>query len=279
MYNHNRSVSLPGISKIILISAIVLSFFSCSEYQKVLKSTNYDTKFEMGVKYFDKKDYFRASSLFEELLPIFKGTRKAEKVLYYYAYCQYHMGDYMMSAYYFESFVRTYSNSEFAEECLYMSAESYSFDSPVYSLDQSNTYKAISQIELFVSRYPQSARIKGCNELLDKLRIKLETKAFEQAKLYYNTEEYKASTWEFRNLLKDFPDTKYREEAYLFILKSNYNYASNSILEKKKERFQLTVESYNQYVDAFPSGKYLKEAQGIFESTVKQIEKVSRTNS
>ena len=229
--------------------------------------------------YYEKQDYFRASSLLEELLPIFRGTQKAEKVLYYYAFSQYHMGEYLMAAYYFENFVKTYPNSVYAEECLYLTAECYFNDSPVYSLDQTNTYKAINQIELFVSRYSQSTRITGCNDMLDKLRVKLETKAFETARLYYNMEDFKASTYEFRNLLKDFPDTKYREEATFFILKANYNYANNSILQKKGDRLRSAIEAYNQYVDAYPSGKYLKDAQEIFDKSLKQIEKLPKSNS
>ena len=40
---------------------------ACSKYQKLLKSSDYALKYENGVKYYEKKDYYRAVGLFEEL--------------------------------------------------------------------------------------------------------------------------------------------------------------------------------------------------------------------
>jgi outer membrane protein assembly factor BamD len=260
--------------------SIVLVLASCSEYQKTLKSNNYDVKYDMAVKYYDKKDYFRASTLLEELLPISRATQKAEKIFYYYAYTQYYLGEYQMAAYHFDNFVRTYPKSTYTEECNYMVAYCYYLDSPNYSLDQSNTAKAINEIQLFINRYPSSSRVKECNEIMDKLRQKLETKSFENAELYFNMEEYKSSIFAFRNMLKDFPDTQYREKSMFYILKSSYLLGINSVEEKKSERLKAAVEAYNAYVDAFSNGgKYLKEAQIIFENSVKQIDKLKKNNS
>ena len=259
--------------------AIAFALSSCSDYQKVLKSSNYDKKYDLAVKYYQKKDYFKAATLLEDILPIVRGTARAEKVFYYYAYCQYGMGEFLMAAYHFENFVKTFPSSQYTEECMYMTAFCYNLDSPNYSLDQTNTYKAINEIQLFVNKYPHSSRIQQCNDLMDKLRAKLEIKAFEIAKLYFNMEDYKSSIYTYRNLIKDFPDTKYREESLFMILKSSYLFGYNSVETKKHERLKSAVEAFNAYMDAFPSGKYQKDAQNIFDNTVKQIEKVKKTNS
>ncbi len=258
----------------------MLLLASCSEYQKTLKSNNYDIKYDMAVKYYDKKDYFRASSLFEELLPISRATQKAEKIFYYYAYTQYYLGEYQMAAYHFDNFVKTYPKSLYAEECNYMIAYCYYLDSPVYSLDQTNTAKAINEIQLFINRYPTSVRVKDCNEIMDKLRLKLEIKSFDNAELYFNMEEYKSAIFAFKNMLKDFPDTHYRERSMFYILRASYLLGINSIEAKKSERLKAAVEAYNAYIDAFSgNGLYLKESQLIFENTVKQIDKLKKNNS
>ena len=162
---------------------------SCSEYQRVMKGKDYDAKYDLAVKYFNKKNYYKAFPLFEELMTIYRGTTQAEKVYYYYAYCNYHSGDYESAAYDFDNFVRTFPASPFAEECAYMHAYCYYQDSPVYSLDQTSTVKAIAKLQLFADRYPRSSRLEKCNEIIDALRYKLETKEFENAKLYYGTSQ------------------------------------------------------------------------------------------
>ena len=74
----------------------------------------------MAKKYYNKKDYFKALPLFEELLNIYKGTKSVEKVYYYYAYCYYGQGEYLMAAYHFKNLANTYPNGKFTEESHYM---------------------------------------------------------------------------------------------------------------------------------------------------------------
>ena len=51
---------------------ILTLFLSCSNYQKLLKSTDFDNKFESAVSYYDNSDYSRALPLFEDLLELLK---------------------------------------------------------------------------------------------------------------------------------------------------------------------------------------------------------------
>lgn len=273
-----RSLIMKRIHLFLLFLAFLL-VVSCSKYQRLLKSSNYEKKYEAAVKYYEKQDYFRASTLLEELIPIFKGTKKSEKVYYYYAASQYGMGEYLMAAYHFENFIRTFPSSDSAEVCQYKIAYCYYLDSPVYSLDQTNTFKAITQIEIFINKYPKSLLVKDCNGLIDVLRDKLERKAYENATLYFNMEDFKASFTEFRNLLKDFPDSKYREEAFFMVFKASYQYAYYSIEEKKYDRFQASIEAFHSYMDLFPSGKYVKDAVPLFDHAVKQLEKLPKSTT
>lgn len=286
----NKSVTFAGskkrafrlkikIQKVLLwLLPVIFLVSSCSPYQRVFKHGSFQEKFDMGVHYFNEGDYFKSSSLFEQVIPAFRGTTKAEMTLYYYAMCHYEMGDFVMAAYYFENFVKTYPTSDSSAVCLFMTAKCYFLDSPVYSLDQTNTYKAIQQIELFIRKFPRSTRVEECNVLLDQLRLKLETKSFETARLYLNMEQYKSATTEFQNLLKDFPDTRYREEVLFLVVKCAYDYAANSIPAKKMERMRMAVDAFHNYEKSFPAGEYLGPAKNYFESAVKNIEKLSSIN-
>lgn len=227
----------------------------------------------MAIKYYDKGDYFRALQLFDGLISIYRGTPKSEKIYYYYAYCHYYQEDYILASYHFRNLAMTLPNSQYAEECLYMSAYCQYLDSPDYTLDPTNTYTAIKELQNFINKYPKSPKVQKCNELIDVLRQKLETKFFEIGKLYFNTDEYNASIISFNNLLKDFPNTKYREESLFYILRANFSYAENSIETKKAERFKNTINAYNIFISAYPSSSFNKEAENINKISTKELNK------
>ena len=262
----------------ILLATLTL-FSSCSKYQKILKSTDGDAKFNAAVAYFEKKDYFRALPLFEELISVYRGQGRAEKVYYYYAYCNYYLEDYELAAYHFESFVNTFPRGEYAEECSFLHAYCFYKSSPDYSLDQESTVKAIAKMQIFVNKYPSSQRVAECNTLIDKLRYKLEEKAFSLSKLYFNTGDYKAAVTSFKNLLADYPATSFKEEGMYYVAKSYYLYAQNSIETRKAERFSATVDAGNEFLSHFPESKEAKEIRQLIESSKNQINKNKITDN
>jgi len=237
-----------SILPLLIFSLLVLA--SCSKYQQ-------------AIKLYEKKDYYRALQLFDQLNAFFKGTEKAERIAYYYAYCYYNQNDFLMGSYYFKRFATNYPKSPYAEECAYMAAYCNYEESPRSSLDQSSTYDAIKELQLFINMYPTSEKVSKANTLIDELRAKLEKKAYDIGMLYYKMYDYKAAIQTFKNVIKDFPDTPHREDLLYYILKSNYKYATNSIATKRKERFTATIESYDDLLSSYPKTIYLKEAHSM----------------
>ena len=92
------------------------------------------------------------------------------------------------------------------------------------------------------------------------------------AKLYFKIGDYKAAIYAFRNSLDDFPDSQYKEEMDFLTIKSAFLYAQNSVESKKNERFLETIDYYRNFVDSYANSKYLKEAQSIYNDTLKEIE-------
>lgn len=237
---------------------------SCSNFQKLLKSNDYNLVYNEAVKYYEKKDYFRAQSLFENLENVFKASDKADKILYYLGYCYYYQRDYILASYYFRNVGNRYPLSSLREESDYMAAYCAYLNAPDYNLDQTYTYQAIDQMQDFINRYPHSSRIKECNEIIDKLRGTLEKKSFEAAKLYYTIGEYKSAVIALKNSLIEFPDTKYKEETLFLILKSSFLYAKNSVNEKKKDRMANAISEYYTFLNEFPNSNFINEAKKIY---------------
>lgn len=276
----NSSGSQRYISlKLLIVIAIIAIFASCSEYSRVLKSSDFNLKYDKALKLYEKKDYQKALPLFEELLTVYRGTSKAEKLYFYYAYCHYGTDDYAMGNYYFENFLGTFPTSSYAEEAAYMVAYCLYKDSPRYNLDPTNTMKAINEMQYFINKYPRSSRVEECNKIIEELRDKLEKKTFTLAQLYFNIENYNSAIIAFKNLLRDYPDTKYNIDANFYILKSHFKYAQRSVDTKKQQRYEETINFYYTFVDKYSKSKYIKEAEQIYASSIKEIESLKKKNS
>jgi len=261
------------MKKRLALLLLVFTVVSCSKFQKLTKNPDMDAKYNGAIKYYDKKDYYHALQLFEELISVYKGTAKAEDSYYYYSYCTYFVDDYQTAAYYFNNFVQTFPNSKHAEEAQYMFAYCYYLDSPISSLDQTSTLEAIEKFQLFINRYPQGEKVKEANIRIDELRKKLENKAFDIAKLYFEMEEFKASVVAFDYLLSVYPGTEYKEVALFTMMKAQFTYASKSVDSKKEDRFKNTLDIYYKLVDNFPQSRYLRDAEKIFDASKSELKK------
>lgn len=254
--------------------ALAMVLGGCSKYQKILKSNDFEKKYEMAKLYYDNGKYQKAYPLLEELITVFRGTAKAEEVYFLYAYVNYRLGDYMLAGYHFNNFIKTFPRSSNAEEAQFMNAKCYFLDSPEESLDQSSTYKAISEIQLFINRYPNSDRVAECNDLMDRLRAKLESKSYRHAKLYFRLGDYKAAIFALRNTIKDFPDSRHRDELGSMVVKASYELAYNSIESKQQERYKDTIKECESYLEKYPESTYWREVSRVKDDAIAQLQKL-----
>ncbi len=268
--------NMQRIQRLFIISILLLVILvsSCNRYQKILKKGDLELKYQTAFKLYEKEDYITTLQFLDELIPLYRGSDKLAKLMYIYPYCYMKNGDYMVAAYHFRQYARLFQGTPEAEECDYMAAYCSYLDSPPPSLEQENTTVAISELQLFVNKYPKSEKVAKCNELIDELRAKLSKKDFDIAKLYFNIESYNAASIAFNNLIKDYPDTKYREEASFYLVKNYYEYAIRSTDKKKKERFQKAIEANKKLIENFPQSKFIKESEEIAKMSQKQIEKI-----
>ena len=257
-----------------------MSFFiSCSEYNKVLKGSDYNLKFDKAIEYYKNDQCYKSLPLLEELMSYFRMTSKGEDVYYYYAKNQYCMGDFYLAGYYFKRFVKNFPQSSRVEECAFNSAVCLMMNSPDYYLDQSESYKAIDEFQLFLSKYPNSFLVDSCNNMVANLRARLERKSFEKGKLYFRMEKFRSAIIALNTTILEFPDTQYKEEVLYLILKSNYLFAINSVISKKVERFEESIKSYYTFVDSFKNSKFANEAESFYLSSLKELEKLKKTSN
>lgn len=257
----------------LLVSTLLLG--ACTNgYQRLLKSTDVNKKYEAAVQYYEKGDFFRAGTLLEDLIPLLKGRPEAEKAQFYFANTNYKQRNYVLSAFYFKSFTDTYPNSSYAEEASYLHAKSLFLDSPGFELDQTNTVSALESIQDFLNRFPESKFKPETENMSQALQKKLENKAFESARLYYQLRYNQAAVVALTNFQLQFPASAFAEQAAFLRLTAQYAWAQESIESKQRERFLEAVSFYQQFIDAFPKGKNLKAAQDMYDVSQAQIIKL-----
>lgn len=253
----------------LLVAAVAILVSGCGEYEKLLKSRDYEKKYETGVRLYEEGEFVKAGTLFDQVSNIYRGTTKADTVKYYQAKSYYGQRDYMMAGHYFNELSQTYPNSAFQEEADFMVAYCYYKQSPRPELDQENTFRTITFMQMFMVKYPSSERVNQCQEIIVEMSDKLVEKSFISAKLYYDLGYYKSAILALRNSLIQYPDTKYREELMFLILKSTYLLADNSIPSKQKERYQAAIDEYYSFIGEFPEGTHAREAEKIYQDSNK----------
>jgi len=253
---------------VLLMMLLLLS--SCGEYNRILKSTDYELKYSYAKKYFNAKQYTKSSTLLEELYPIFRGSTYAEESLYLLAQSYYGMKDYQTASQYFETYFTTYPKGEYTEQARFYSGYGLFLDSPDPQLDQAMTYRAIEQLQIYMEYYPQSERAAEAQNIMFELQEKLAYKELLATNLYFNLGDYLTNNYlscviTGQNALINYPYTKYREEFMILIMRAKYEQALQSVDEKLQGRYREVVDEYYNYTNEYPEGKYLKEAQRYYD--------------
>ena len=261
--------------KKILTLLVALFLISCSDYQKALKSEDVATKFSMAEKLYQDKKYTKAIALFEQIAPAYRGKPQAENLFYMYSQSLYKTKQFYSAGYQFESYTSSYPKSERVEEAAFLGAKSFSKLSPVYSLDQGDTAKAIDKVQNFIDRFPNSTFLPEANELVKMLRNKIEKKEFEIAKQLHTISNYKAAMISFDNFISDFPGTPYKEEALFYKYDSAYLLAVNSIPAKLEERLLNAKVAYANLIKFKADTKYLKEADSNLKTIENELQRIS----
>ena len=246
------------------------TLLSCSEYQKVLKNEDVKAKYDMAQKFYEEGDMKRANRLFEQIAPKYVGKPQGERVMFFFADTYFQLGDYNMAGYQFERFVKSYPKSEKVSEASYFGAKSYYELSPRYSLDQTDTDKALAKLQGFINTYPDSEYFDEANAMAKELTTKKERKAYEIAKQYNKLGEFdftflNPAISAFDNFINDYPGSIYREDAMYYRFESATQFALNSFDRLKPERIKEAQEDYDALKEQFPETKYAEKAEKLVQ--------------
>lgn len=262
-------------AKIILAAALVaLPLFSCkTAYELLLEGNDVDAKYEAAFDYFNQGKYAKAAQLFESLSIVTNGTERDDTVQYYWGLSNYRARDFYTAETNFTNFATSFPASPFVEDARFLRLDCLYRQTYRYELDQMPTNAAISAINEYLVDYPETANRPILDNALADLEERLDRKAYENAKLYYKMEDYKASRVAFRNILKDDADNLYREDILYYTALSSYKYAEMSIASKKKERYLIFIDDYLNYIGEYPDSGHKRELASMYRKAQRAIGK------
>lgn len=264
------------MKKIVSLLFLMALFTSCNEYQKALKNEDVAVKFEMGTKLYEEGKYTKAIRLFEQIAPAYRGKPQAEKLFYMFAQSYYKTNQFYLAGYQFESFVSSYPKSEKLQEAAFLGANSYSKLSPVYSLDQTDTFKAIDKLQAFIDTYPNSEYLSQANETVRGLTEKIEKKVYENAKGYNTISDYKSALVALDNFIADYPGTKYKEDALFYRFDSAYQLGINSVESKMEERLNVAKTAYSNLMKFNADSQYKEKANAMLARVEQDLQKFTK---
>ena len=256
---------------VVMGSALLSLCTQCSDYNKMLKSGDVEEKLIYAEAALDSGNCFRALPLYDELMRLTRGTERAPDIHWNRALTHDCVNDFYLSRYYFQSFAKTFPNDARVEEALFRAALCSYYLSPQSSLDQTDTRSAIDELQLFMDRYPSSALRDSSQNMVDNLRGKLELKAFENARLYHKTGNYKSATIAMAHAMEDYPGSPYQEELQYLIIDCHYQYALQSTERRKLERYNDAIQAFHTFASRFPESSKMKQAQRLHDNAVQAI--------
>jgi len=222
-------------------------------------------KYRKAFEYYHAGDFVRSAQLFDDIVMIFLHNARADSVAFYQAMSYLNQRDFLTASHLFNRFYRDHRQSPFAVEAEFLTGYCYYRQSPRPELDQTNTEEAINAFQLFLIRNPNSEFSDDARTYLAEMRDKLVDKSYLTAVLYYNLGQYRASIIALNNSLEDYPETRHREELMFLLLRSSFLLAENSVPARRLERFQSTVDEYYSFIGEFPTSRYARDAQRMYE--------------
>ena len=217
------------ISYIYMLLLLLFFLSSCTQ-ELNLQDIGFEKSFSIAKKKYHNGNYLQALDDFNVLILNYGGELGIDSVQYLLADTHFKLEEYYSSSYEFNRLTESFPESKLAEESYFNSAMSYYKLSPIYSLDQKETYTAISKFQFYLDIYPIGEFADKANGYIREMRDKLAKKEFESGKLYMKMDQPRAAKFYFLEIINSFYDTTFYIPSLKFMadasksMKDDYNF-------------------------------------------------------
>lgn len=213
---------------------VILFTIFCS--RQVLAPLEPEDEFERAMEFYNHKKYEIAIKSFEKIIFYHAETEFVDDAQFYLAKAYFEKKDYNQAITEFEYLIKNFPGSPFLEESYLLRAKAYFLKSPGYEKDQTETKEAISLLDDFITRFPNSIYSASARTLILQARNRLAKKELENGRLYLKMKEYESAILYFKYVIENYPETPSADESK-FLMGIAYER-----LNKKQEAYQVYKE-------------------------------------
>lgn len=254
----------------VFCSGVCFAKIDKKEYKQIMKSTDNNAKYEFALKCFAEEDYKKTIALLEEISTAYKGTERSESILYLLSTSHFKRKEYIAAGHHYKTYVNTYLRGSHYTECMFMLAYSYYHQSPEPELDQTATVNAIERFQMFIEAFPYNEQTPLAKQLQAEMYEKLAYRDLKNAQLYYNMGNYRGNNYRAaivtaQNAINDYPNSQYKEDYSIIIVRAKYKEAINSVQEKIKQRTEDALDECYYFMQEYPETTHNKEVEKIMK--------------
>ncbi len=209
--------------------------------------------FSYAKKLFEDEDYYEAANEFTVVTLRYPGSSISDSAQYYLAESHFKMKEYLIAAAEYEKLITNMRRSKLVPLAQFKLAESYYQLSPRPELDQEYTLKAIREFQIFIEDNPTHPLKEEALKKIAELRDKLALKEFKNADIYRKMREYKAALIYFDQVLENYYDTSWADDAMLGKIQTYLDMGDIQAAQKEIEKFK----------DQFQGSELIKKVESL----------------
>jgi len=209
------------MQKLLSIVLFGLILLNCSG-NKPDVTIDLESRFNQGKAFLEDEKYLRAQEEFQYVVIRGTGSDLGDDAQFYLGESFFLNKEYLLAISEFEKLARKMAFSPYVEKARYRICEAYDIESPEYYLDQTFLQKALERYQEFIEDFPSSPKVNEALAAIQELRNKMAFKILETGVLYIKMEEFESAIFAYEQLIANFYDTSYAEEAHIGIIKSHY---------------------------------------------------------
>ena len=230
--------------------------------------------YNKGLARVEAGDYERAAEFFQGVFDFGRTHEWAADAQLQLARAYRMNREYLLAANEFTRFTQIYRADPRVPDAAYELAMTYFDRSPQFSLDQTDTERAITQFELFMTRHPDHPLFLEAETRIQELRGKLAHKRYEAGLQYERRGYFQAAALTFESVFDDYYDTEWADDALVAAARAHIEFADQSVLARQPERLQAAVDVYDRLIQIFPESPLLKEAEEYYRSASDRLERL-----
>ena len=191
-------------------------------------------RYENGMEYFDSEKYSKAETEFTLIIQNNPGSSIALEAQYYLAESIYFQERYAEAEVEYDRYIRFSNDVQKIEKARFRSCECAYMSTNEYLFDQGYSAELLDKLQFFIEEYPGSEFGEEIISYMHNVRRRLAQKEYETARLYLKLKEFESARIYFQNVVDNYYDTDFADEARISII---FSYLLDGDLETAQNSF------------------------------------------